>query len=140
MRIRSFATLGLLTLLATACAFGREPMKVSIPFEFHVGATVMPAGQYDLNWASGGKPELLLRSCERDARLWIMTNNVENAHGMRTEGRLVFRVYGETYFLSEVWSRGNEVGSALPKSKIEREVVLRASLAQASEVVLVARR
>jgi hypothetical protein len=130
MKNRIFATLGLLTVLATACAFGRGPMKVSIPFEFHVGATVMPAGQYDLTWPFGASnPLLSVVSCDSNAKSYVMTNNVLNAHGTRSEGHLVFHIYGETYFLSEVWSRGNEAGSALPNSKIEREVALHASLA-----------
>lgn len=141
MKNRTFATLGLLTLLAVACAFGREPMRVSVPFEFRVGATVMPAGQYDLNWSFGqSKPVLLLSSYDRQAKMWVMTDHVLNAHGQGTEGRLVFHKYGEQYFLSEVWSFGSELGSALNKSKDEREVALHASLEPRSQVVLVARR
>jgi hypothetical protein len=35
---------------------------------------------------------------------------------------LVFRRYGDDYFLSEVWPKGGSIGRALPKSHTEREL------------------
>jgi hypothetical protein len=141
MQKRTFAALGLLTLLASTCAFARQAMKVSVPFEFHVGATIMPAGEYHLNWSFGeSKPVLLLQSDDSQARMWVMADNILNTHGGRTEGRVVFHKYGEQYFLSEVWSFGSDVGSGLHESKVEREAALRANLARPSLVVLAARR
>jgi hypothetical protein len=35
MRNRSFATLGVLALLAAASAFGQSRLRYDIPFEFH---------------------------------------------------------------------------------------------------------
>ncbi|MDR3719121.1 MAG: hypothetical protein P4K98_09985 [Bryobacteraceae bacterium] len=141
MKKRTFAALGLLTLLASTCAFGRQAMKVSVPFEFHVGATVMPAGEYHLNWSFGlSNHLLLLESDDSQTRMWILADDVLNAHDGRTQGSVVFHKYGDAYFLSEVWSFGSDVGSALHESKVEREAALHAALRRRSLVVLAARR
>ena len=51
MKNRSFATLGILALLAAASAFGQQKLRYDIPFEFHFPDAVMPAGQYDVDVA-----------------------------------------------------------------------------------------
>ena len=75
MRNRCFATLGLLTLLATTSAFGQ--LQADIPFEFHVGATVMPAGQYYVGQPSDNHRQLLSLDCyECQAKMMVQTTPV----------------------------------------------------------------
>jgi hypothetical protein len=141
MRNKSFATLGVLALLAAASAFAQQRVKADIPFEFRVGTVVMPAGQYDVNLSYNNFQGMLSLECrECGARTTALTFKAvsDQAH---TEGRLVFNRYGDTYFLSAGWSPVTGDGSALPKSRTEREIARSASLAQTRHVtVLLARR
>ena len=123
MRNRSFATLGVLALLATASAFGQSRLRFDIPFEFHVLNTVMPAGQYDVNAAFNDMQNVLSVECSAcRAHGYIVTYGIGGGTDVPDEGRLVFNKYGDTYYLSEVWTPGNSQGEAVAKSKTEREI------------------
>jgi hypothetical protein len=39
----------------------------------------------------------------------------------REKASLIFHQYGDSYFLSEVWTGADEYGLALPKSRAERD-------------------
>ncbi len=142
MRNRSFATLGVLALLAAASAFGQEGLRANIPFEFRIGTTVMPAGQYVVDRPVNGASGILSVQCHTCAAhvLVLVYNGRGGPKVARGEGRLSFNKYGDTYFLSSAWLFGDGSSSALPLSKAEREIGHSASLAQTSQVVLAARR
>jgi hypothetical protein len=50
-----------------------------------------------------------------------MTSNVQ-AMETPTTSKLIFRRYGETYFLSQIWEAYSEHGRQLAKSRTERSV------------------
>jgi len=123
MRKRSFATLGILAWLAAFSAFGQEKLRVDIPFEFHVANAVMPAGQYYVDQSGRNIRNLLILDCYAcGAQAVALTFPAGGGSYVPTEGRLVFNKYGETYFLSEVWTPGNNFGMALSESRTEREL------------------
>jgi hypothetical protein len=72
--------------------------------------------------------------------MMTLTNAIGGDINLHTQDRLVFHKYGDTYFLSEVWSSARSTGNSLPKSKTEGELSQRVSRAQISQVVLAARR
>jgi hypothetical protein len=122
MKKRSFATLGTLALLAAASAFGQQRMRYDIPFEFHFMDRVMPAGQYEVNVATNNVGHLLSLECYAcRAHAISTTYGIGGGANPPNEGRLVFNKYGETYFLSEVWTPGDNQGGGLSKSKTESE-------------------
>jgi hypothetical protein len=122
MKKRSFVTLGTLALLAAASAFGQQRVRYDIPFEFHFLDTVMPAGQYDVNVATNNVRHLLSLECYACGVHTISaTYGIGGAGNPPSQGRLVFNKYGETYFLSEVWTPGDSQGGGLIKSKTESE-------------------
>jgi hypothetical protein len=128
MKTRIFATLSSFALLTAAAAFAQNgvPMKVDIPFEFRVANTIMPAGSYDVRvqLASG---LVSLQSMERNAAAMILTNGVGGGRDIPEKSSLVFHRYGNTYFLSRVWSHGYAIGRELPTSKAERELAANGS-------------
>ncbi len=139
MRNRCLLMLSLMAMFTTASAFGQQILKADIPFEFRVGSKVMPAGQYDINLAYGNIPGTLSLGCY-ECRAMTVAKTVNTGTGQApTEAKLVFSQYGDTYFLSAVWSPGRREGSALPKDKTEREIAHSASLARTREVMLARR-
>jgi len=146
MRNKSIATLGLLTLLATASAFGqssdRGHMRMDIPFEFRVGNVVMPAGQYRLYPVSGGSGSVLsIDSVSRQAHADFHTYSAaDRKDAVRDKDTLGFHRYGDMYFLSTVAFAGATQYSAVAASKDERELAARtASPAETSKVLLTSR-
>ena len=144
MRKRSFATLGVLALLATASAFGQQRMRVDIPFEFHLMDNVMPAGQYIVDTAANNVLSLDCRACRSHAV--AAASGIGGGANLSDQGRLVFNKYGDTYFLSEVWTPGYTQGGSLSKSKTEREMaritpaVGRVTVAAGTSHVIIAQR
>jgi hypothetical protein len=121
MKNRVFATLSSLTLFTAAAAFAESntPMQADIPFEFHIGTMVLPAGHYEL------RPEIVrgvlgitCRDCKGAAL--ILMNRVYA--GKTPEfATLRFNRYDKTYFLSRVWIPEYSQGKELSKSKAELE-------------------
>jgi hypothetical protein len=137
MRKTSFAALGILALLAAASAFGQQSMTFDIPFEFRVGTSVMPAGQYKVTDSlRSGLTGITCDACQVDVRVLTHGGNRNNDHN---ESKLVFNKYGGTYFLSSVWPSGADTGSVLAVSGAESEMALRASPPRSTQIVLARR-
>ena len=137
MRNRTFATLGILALLAAASAFGQQKLRVDIPFEFHFADVVMPAGQYDVDTQARNVLNLLSFDCY-DCRVHSIAvpYAIGGGKDAPTEGRLVFNKLGDTYFFAEVWVPNHPQGMALSKSKTERELARVILPARSSQVIL----
>ena len=122
MRKGSFATLGILALLAATSAFGQQKLQVAIPFEFHFADKVVSAGNYEVSMGSNGGGHLLSLECFAcGAHVYSMTFPIGGGNAP-IEARLVFNKYGDTYYLSEAWAPGDSQGGSLAKSKTEREI------------------
>jgi hypothetical protein len=131
------ATLGLLALLATGSAFGQQGMTFDIPFDFRIGTSVMPAGEYKVTqFLNSGLTDIASEARKVDVR--VLTH-VGGRNAAPNKSKLVFNRYGDRYFLSSVWQSGTDAGRVLPVSKVERELALRASPPRSSQIV-VARR
>jgi hypothetical protein len=127
------------TLLAALASFSLPAQTVklqaNIPFEFHVGAAIMPAGEYLVTHTSG---ILLLRGqYNRPKSAGVIVGGTTK--GIETAGdKLVFNRYGNEYFLSTVWQASAGSGLMVPKTKREKEVA--SSFARAPEAAMVALR
>ena len=89
---------------------------VDVPFAFSVASQQLPAGHYIVT--------------EKDDFIRIFNGNKQGTFvpthaAVRTtsnESKLVFHHYGDTYFLSCVWVKGNNPGKELYRSRAEREL------------------
>jgi hypothetical protein len=121
----SFPLLAVLTiLLAVGSVYAQTGRIVAnVPFDYMIGNKAMAAGQYDIQPAG-----------TLGALAIVGTNHATFATSYRTQAskpaeqsKLVFHRYGNKYFLSQIWIKGNEVGRELPKSRLEKEEMLRAA-------------
>jgi hypothetical protein len=122
---KTFALLALVC-AATVTAAGAQtvPLRANIPFQFHVGEKVMPAGQYQVAGLNNSTSVIKVTSAEKKTAALALKNTIR-AKSDAAESRLVFRRYGNEYFLAQVFTEGTEVGSELPKSKAERAIINR---------------
>ena len=124
--MKSARTLVTLCLLITAATLfaqttpSQRLMTVNIPFAFSAGDATLPAGQYLLYTIS---PDWGIRFATIDGRHNAFVNTLPNYRSTPSENtRLVFRRYGNEYFLEQVWVTGDElVRSPLP-SKRAKEI------------------
>jgi hypothetical protein len=94
-------------------------LTAQVPFDFVVGSRVLPAGEYTVNSFTPDGSILMIRNAEIGASATRLTNSVQ-AKPNKSHSRLVFRRYGQTYFLAEVWRAGDGEGRQLLQSKKER--------------------
>ncbi len=98
-QIPKIALLAIASLGAATAAIAQDHVvKANIPFDFAVGDTWMPAGEYLLS--SPTREVLQVRSADRTKMATIVSSQSYNES--RTGGKLVFDKYGNQYFLRHV--------------------------------------
>ena len=139
---RTFATaLGLLFVIAAgsvAHAQGARRAVVEVPFEFLAGQERLPAGRYTVRPASqdGGK---LMHIRSEDGRInaVVLTNAAGVAAPKAAGSSLVFRRYGDRYFLAQVFIKGaadgRELAPAGAEKNLRRELRRRAQAGRPAE-------
>ncbi len=111
-----------------------EPaIRANVPFAFHVGNELMPAGQYQVSHINS-RDMLLIRSVE-DKQVIVM-HSVPSGKYANDTAKLVFHRYGDTYFLRQVWIP-NFSANELFQSKAEKEYASRWSRPEPTAVVAV---
>ena len=122
---------------ATQNLRAQEPLLANIPFAFTAGEMALPAGEYRVQKLASGSLMLLIQRTDRSAAAFVHSIAAEG-NEPQTQSKLVFRHYGNRYFLSKVWIAGYAQGRELPQTKQEKEQAL-ASNKTADQVTIVAR-
>ena len=100
----------------TASAQG-QVMRANIPFEFTVGKSTLPAGDYLIKLPeTGGARVITFKKADGEAHAIVMTNPV-NSKGAEIATGLVFVKAGDQHFLYQVHTEGRETGLEVIKSK-----------------------
>jgi hypothetical protein len=113
--------LSFLMSLATlpAAAKSVNGMRAQIPFDFHVGERLIPAGAYTVKSLTAD--EQVLRIIGDKGSAATMTNSGTKKGTGKGRARLVFHKYGEQYFLAAVWGADSN-GRTLSETKRERNL------------------
>jgi len=116
-------TCSLLAVVAAATAYAQMPgtaVRATIPFDFSVKGKILPAGDYEIRRITDEPGSLLISSVnDRHERVAFETEPVE-APRIARRAEIVFQRYGDSYFLSEVFSGGAQTGRELFPSRQER--------------------
>ena len=102
-------------------------LKADVPFNFVVGDTQLPSGEYHVKQLRPGVIQVQDKVTRSSAI--VMTTGVQ-AGKTSDVGKLVFNRYGDNYFLSRIWEPSSIIGRQLPKSRLEREVAVNFALGQ----------
>jgi len=131
--------LPLLSLTAVAQSTFRV-LRVSIPFEFHIGQRAMPAGDYELRYRGNGVIEVARQEDNRN-RVAFLTMPLEpTVRDSNQKPHLVFQRLGSIKFLNQVWGGGVSTGYRVPANRKSRESLYTASRQEPDNVVLFAQR
>ena len=124
MKNQLFALIGLGLLLATASAYAQTGVvKVNVPFNFIVGTTQIPAGQYEFQSLTTSGAAMTIESADRKVVQMVLPNACQALEASK-KTKLIFHRYGDRYFLAQVWIAGNVRGRELPTSKHESEMAM----------------
>jgi hypothetical protein len=120
------AALGLLLVAAVSSARAQSAAiegRANIPFAFTVSDQSFPAGTYTVERISQNISNCLrLRSADNSASVIFLTLPAKRTNESK-QPRLVFNVYGDEYFLTQVWSGRDGTAYQLHKCRRQRTLV-----------------
>src|SRR5262249_33389970 len=87
--------MGLVTAVACSSLPAQTVMTAKIPFDFQLGPSAMPAGEYRLDCSRG---KLVVRSKTGNHTTIVLTRQISRAK--TAEGIVQFNRYGNEYFFS----------------------------------------
>ncbi len=112
---------------------GEPAIRANVPFAFHVGNELMPAGEYQVAHINS-RDMLLIRGVKN--KQVIVVHGLPSGKYADETAKLVFHRYGDTYFLRQVWIP-NFNANELFESKAEKEYANRWNRPEPTAVVAV---
>jgi hypothetical protein len=120
-RLIMLSVLGALTTVSAHAQAGKR-FAVTIPFSFYVGGKTLPAGQYVVGRGTETSDEgVVLRGTDGREGVFVLTRVIQTLE-VQQQSKLIFRRYGDQYFLAEVWIIDRTTGRGLPTSRKERSL------------------
>ena len=107
---------------ANAQSRNQQQLMVNIPFDFNVGDTALPAGEYTVSIVNPLASRSVLRLKSNDGHSSVLTQTTDIIGRSTDNAKLTFRHYGERYFLAQVWMASESNGLAAPSSSSEKSV------------------
>lgn len=101
-------------LIAVAPAVGQSKIRATVPWDFSVSNTTLPAGVYDVQMQDTA---LLLMRVDGSGSAFALSNL--SSYKNDVAPKLVFHRYGRHFFLREAWM--GDTGRELLTSSRERE-------------------
>jgi hypothetical protein len=106
-------------------------LQVNIPFQFHVGNTKLPAGQYVIHMLDDSDLTVMeITSADGSTSALFQVQDAE-ANSTPAKSELIFNKYGNRYFLAKLFDEGNPSGSQVLMSRYEKRVSQETAEAQA---------
>ena len=93
-------------------------VRATIPFNFTVNGSQLPAGNYTLG--SDVTNPRILKISDRTQHVHVMALAMPSADEKRKANQLVFHKYGNQYFLCEIRSQESSINVQLATSKQEK--------------------
>jgi len=102
-------------------------VRATIPFNFSVNGSQLPAGNYTLG--SDVTSPHILKISDWTQHVHAMVLAMPSADEKRNANQLVFHKYGDQYFLCEIRSKESSINVQLPTSKQEKRARAETQLA-----------
>ena len=128
-----FCPLAMALAIAASAHAQSAPLSANIPFNFKVGDTSFSSGKYTIQTLSSSA--LVIRSADNRNATAIAISNAASAPYTQHSSRLVFKSYGDQFFLSTVEWSGGPYRELLP-SKAETELAKKAREPKKLEVAI----
>jgi hypothetical protein len=118
-----FAMLTLLLAVGVASVNAQSQRTLNIPFSFNVGHKSLPAGEYIVQPNRTDSQNVWLLKMKDGSAKVAFTTVSARAEVVPGKTKLVFHKYDNQYFLSQVWTPGNNSGRELRRPRAERELL-----------------
>jgi hypothetical protein len=112
----------LVTLTAVSVHAQSKRTTINIPFNFTVGQTTLPAGEYTIEPNRKDSPDVWLIQSTSGQDSVLFTTGTAWAGETQKQTKLVFNNYEGQYFLAKIWNAGDNSGRVLRKPRVERQL------------------
>ncbi len=113
----TFAAVTLIFGVNAASAQGTTVLKANIPFEFSIGKTTLPAGEYSITLPETGSiPMIAVREDDGRGYARVLTNWIKAGKGETPNG-ITFIRSGDRYYLYQVRIEGRDIGQEVVKTR-----------------------
>ena len=129
---RLYAVTALLAAFACSSLEAQTILEAKIPFDFNVGSTAMPAGEYRIKYSN----HIMTMQSKADYRTVNVLVQPKGRSIEKKSGVLEFRCYGSARFFAGIWAPESAVGEGLAQSSRERELASRVMQTQPTVVAL----
>jgi hypothetical protein len=112
-------------LVAVATAYAQFPgtaIRATIPFDFSVRGKTLPAGKYEIKRITDSPDGLVIRNVNDQHDYAMFETESVEPRKIPNSCEIVFHRYGDSYFLSELLTAGEETGRELAPSRAERQL------------------
>jgi len=139
MKKQIFRTITMLSFLLVLAAVSVNAQRksdnsiaVNIPFDFTIGQTKLPAGNYTLRRIAltSSYDRLVIQSADGRGDNHTGMTRPNRTSQVQKQSKLIFNRYGDQYFLSQVWTAGSDTGRDLFQSRNERNLAKESKLAR----------
>jgi hypothetical protein len=110
-------------------------VRANVPFDFNVGDKTLPAGKITAREMSASSGALAISNLDKRQHAIRIAHGVSSSN-QNGPAKLVFRKYGNRYYLTQVWIPGYN-GMEFQKSKTERALERETMLSKNSTTELV---
>ncbi len=113
----SFLAIGVVMLLGRRLSYAVVPheMHVTIPFSFHVGKRLMPAGSYLITTPELADVNMLeIRNQNGSPSVFVMTQPLTARYDWPRKSDLIFERINGVEYLAQIWASPRERGNAVP--------------------------
>jgi hypothetical protein len=98
-----------------------DDLEAKIPFQFHVGDTKLPAGEYRIHVNDLDPSTMEITSADGSVSALFQVQNTD-ANPALANNELIFNKYGNRYFLAKLFDESNPSGSAVIESRYEKRI------------------
>jgi len=115
----------LLSLLVVVGAHAQDPgaaIRASIPFDFIVEGKTLTAGKYEIRRINDEPTGLMIQNVYHRREEALFQTEPTDERRIPNHSLLVFHRYGDSYFLSEVVTAGEERAEELRPTREERHM------------------
>jgi hypothetical protein len=99
-----------------------DPLEANVPFEFHVGNSTLAAGKYVIQPLDDSDLTVMeIRSTDGSTTAFFDVQSVD-AKSVPAKNEVIFKKYGNRYFLANVFEEGNRSGDRVIESRDERRI------------------
>jgi hypothetical protein len=124
-RIAKWFTVGAMGMVFTVSSFAAGvSARFNVPFEFEANGVTLEAGQYIVTQASAHAVQVTALGGKQ---IFLLDNGSGNIENEATNAKMVFRRYGNRYFLAATKPAGADKVREFSKTKREKELSSRAA-------------